>query len=115
MPKPMLGTLKHHLKPFQKPHPPIGIAGFSPGSDTLKLAGERGFIPLSLNLRPSYVATHWDAVDGGASVPAARRTGAIGAWCARFSSRIPMRKRIRRCVHGGMGRMMREYLLPLFQ
>src|SRR6185437_7479817 len=74
VPNPMMRTLKHHLKPFQKPHPPIGIAGFSPGSDTLKLAGERGFIPLSLNLSPTYVASHWDAV----------------------------------------GRMMSEYLLPLF-
>src|SRR5216684_8609650 len=25
VPKPMLRTLKHHLKPFQQPHPPIGI------------------------------------------------------------------------------------------
>jgi len=114
VPKPMLGTLRHHLKPFQKPHPPIGIAGFSPNSDTLKLAGERGFIPLSLNLSPTYVATHWDAV-----VEGAKRTG-----------RTPDRRewRIVReifvadtddeaykgCVRGAMGRMMREYLLPLF-
>ena len=40
--------LKLHLKPFQRPHPPIGIAGLSPGSETLKIAGERGFIPLSI-------------------------------------------------------------------
>ena len=72
VPEPMLRTLKHHIKPLQQPHPPIGIAGFSPGSDTLKLAGERGFIPLSLNLSPGYVASHWDAVVEGAQ--AQRRT-----------------------------------------
>ncbi|HZO80859.1 MAG TPA: LLM class flavin-dependent oxidoreductase [Candidatus Binataceae bacterium] len=113
VPGPMLRTLRHHLKPFQKPHPPIGIAGLSPGSETLKLAGEHGFIPLSLNMSPGYVATHWEAV-----VEGARRTG-----------RRPRRRdwRIvreifvaetdaeahRHCVKSMMGRMMREYLLPL--
>ncbi len=114
VPEPMLRTLRHHIKPYQKPHPPIGVAGFSPGSDTLKLAGERGFIPLSLNLSPGYVASHWDSVvEGG------KRTG-----------RVPDRREWRivreifvaetdeqayeQCVHGDMGRMMREYLLPLF-
>ena len=40
---------------LQKPHPPIGVAGVSKQSDTLKLAGERGFLPMSLNLNPGYV------------------------------------------------------------
>ena len=35
----MIGTLKPHIVPLQKPHPPIGVAGVSKGSDTLKLAG----------------------------------------------------------------------------
>src|ERR1700753_4063122 len=48
-----------HTKPLQAPHPPIGVAGLSKNSDTLKLAGERGFIPMSLNLNPAYVASHW--------------------------------------------------------
>jgi alkanesulfonate monooxygenase SsuD/methylene tetrahydromethanopterin reductase-like flavin-dependent oxidoreductase (luciferase family) len=114
VPNPMMRTLKHHLKPFQKPHPPIGIAGFSPGSDTLKLAGERGFIPLSLNLSPSYVASHWDAV-----VEGARRSGRMPE---RSQWRIVREvfvadtddEAYRGCVRGAMGRMMNEYLLPLF-
>jgi alkanesulfonate monooxygenase SsuD/methylene tetrahydromethanopterin reductase-like flavin-dependent oxidoreductase (luciferase family) len=36
----MLDTLRPHIKPLQRPHPPIGVAGVSKGSDTLKLAGE---------------------------------------------------------------------------
>src|SRR5437899_630613 len=36
-----------HMKPFQRPHPPIGVAGLAPRSDTLALAGERGWIPMS--------------------------------------------------------------------
>ncbi|NNL85300.1 MAG: LLM class flavin-dependent oxidoreductase, partial [Myxococcales bacterium] len=62
----MFGLLKPHLKPFQSPHPPIGVAGLSQKSDTLALAGERGFIPMSLNLSPSYVAGHWASVAEGA-------------------------------------------------
>ena len=62
----MLHTLRPHIKPLQQPHPPIGVAGLSQGSDTLKLAGERGFWPLSLNLNPTYVGSHWAAVEQGA-------------------------------------------------
>ncbi len=114
VPGPMLGTLRHHLKPFQKPHPPIGIAGFSPGSETLKLCGERGFIPLSLNLSPAYVATHWDAV-----VEGAKRTGRTpdrDEW--RIVREVFVAdtddEAFKGCVRGAMGRMMSEYLLPLF-
>jgi alkanesulfonate monooxygenase SsuD/methylene tetrahydromethanopterin reductase-like flavin-dependent oxidoreductase (luciferase family) len=114
VPGPMLGTLRHHLKPFQKPHPPIGIAGFSPGSETLKLCGERGFIPLSLNLSPAYVATHWDAVVEGANRTG--RTADRGEW--RIVREVFVAdtddEAFKGCVRGAMGRMMSEYLLPLF-
>ena len=56
-----------HMKPYQKPHPPIGVAGLSPKSDTLVLAGERGWIPMSINHVPAVtLRTHWDAVEMGA-------------------------------------------------
>lgn len=59
--------LQVHLKPYQQPHPPIGVAGVSPKSDTLVLAGERGWIPLSINLVPTQtLKTHWEAVQEGA-------------------------------------------------
>ena len=59
--------LRFHVTPYQKPHPPIGVAGVSPNSDTLILAGERGWIPMSINLVPSRIlGTHWDAVEKGA-------------------------------------------------
>jgi alkanesulfonate monooxygenase SsuD/methylene tetrahydromethanopterin reductase-like flavin-dependent oxidoreductase (luciferase family) len=59
--------LRHHVMPYQKPHPPIGVAGVSPNSPTLKLAGKRGWIPMSINLTPPQLLhTHWDAVEEGA-------------------------------------------------
>jgi len=114
-PGPMFDTLRPHIRPLQKPHPPIGVAGLSKGSDTLKLAGEHGFLPMSLNLNPAYVGSHWQAVEEGA-----RRTG-----------RTPDRRdwRLvreifvadtdeaawRLSVGAQMGRMMREYFLPLLR
>jgi alkanesulfonate monooxygenase SsuD/methylene tetrahydromethanopterin reductase-like flavin-dependent oxidoreductase (luciferase family) len=109
----MYDTLKPHIKPFQQPHPPIGVAGLSKNSDTLKIAGEKGFLPLSLNLNPAYVSSHWDAVEEGA-----RRSG-------RTPSRADWRlvreifvadtdeEAWRLSVGAQMGRMMREYFLGL--
>jgi alkanesulfonate monooxygenase SsuD/methylene tetrahydromethanopterin reductase-like flavin-dependent oxidoreductase (luciferase family) len=55
--------LRFHMKPYQLPHPPIGVAGVSENSDTLIQAGERGWIPMSINLVPGRILkTHWDAV-----------------------------------------------------
>ena len=59
--------LRFHLKPYQKPHPPIGVAGVTERSGTLVLAGERGWIPMTINLVPTrIVKTHWEAVEEGA-------------------------------------------------
>lgn len=113
LPEEMFGLLSPHLKPYQQPHPPIGVAGLSKGSDTLKLAGERGFIPMSLNLNPAYIASHWDSVEIGA-----RRSG-------RSPDRSEWRlvrevfvaetdaEAHRLSVQSHMGRMYREYFLPL--
>lgn len=59
--------LRAHMRPFQHPHPPIGVAGVSPRSSTLKMAGKNGWIPMSINLiPPSLLKTHWEAVEEGA-------------------------------------------------
>jgi alkanesulfonate monooxygenase SsuD/methylene tetrahydromethanopterin reductase-like flavin-dependent oxidoreductase (luciferase family) len=57
-----------YMKPYQKPHPPIGIAATSLGSAAIRMAGERGFIPMSSSLlAPVHLKTHWPAVEAGAS------------------------------------------------
>jgi alkanesulfonate monooxygenase SsuD/methylene tetrahydromethanopterin reductase-like flavin-dependent oxidoreductase (luciferase family) len=112
-PEPMFGFLKTHIYPLQRPHPPIGVAGFSKQSDTLKLAGERGFLPLSLNLNPAYVASHWEAVEIGAA--RANRTPNRRDW--RLVREVFVaetdEEAFRLSAGGMMGRMMREYFLPL--
>ncbi len=60
--------LAFHLTPYTKPHPPIAVGGVSPRSETLVMAGERGWIPMSINLVPTgLIKGHWDAVELGAS------------------------------------------------
>jgi alkanesulfonate monooxygenase SsuD/methylene tetrahydromethanopterin reductase-like flavin-dependent oxidoreductase (luciferase family) len=109
----MFDVLEPHIVPFQRPHPPIGVAGLSPGSETLKLAGERGYLPLSLNLNLGYVASHWAAVEEGA-----RRTGRTprrADWrLVREVFVAPTDAEALELSLGGMmGRWMREYWLPL--
>lgn len=56
-----------HVKPYQKPHPPIAVAGITEGSGTLRIAGERGWIPMSINfVTKDVLKTHWASVEGGA-------------------------------------------------
>ena len=48
------------VKPYQKPHPPIALPAMSPYSGTMKIAGQRGWIPISSNLIPTYsAASQW--------------------------------------------------------
>ena len=106
---------KVYITPFQKPHPPIGVAAASPGSETLKIAGERGYIPMSLGLNAVYVASHWDAVEEGAKrvnrEPPSRSQWRIvrDVWVADTDSEAR-----EQALNGMLGRAWREYLLPLF-
>ncbi|MFN0093143.1 MAG: LLM class flavin-dependent oxidoreductase [Acidimicrobiales bacterium] len=112
-PEVQLRSLRAWLKPYQRPHPPIGVAGFSSPSPTLAMAGERGFYPLSLNLNPSYIASHWDSVLAGAA--RSGRTPSRADW--RLVREIFVAptdaEAYRWSVQSHMGRMMTEYFLPL--
>ena len=108
-------NLRTFLTPFQKPHPPIGVAGASPSSDTLKIAGERGYIPMSLGLNAVYVASHWDVVEEGAReagrTPPRRSDWRIvrDLWVAETDEEARQG-----ALNGMLGRAWEEYLLPLF-
>jgi len=71
--------IKLHLRPHQLPHPPIAVAGIGPKSDMLTLAGERGWIPMSINIVTTPVlAAHWDTYS--ASAAAAGRAPDRAQW-----------------------------------
>ena len=60
-----IGTL---LKPYQQPHPPIGMSVIKANSLAARTAGRRGFLPLSINLVPeSTLAAHWETYCQGAA------------------------------------------------
>jgi alkanesulfonate monooxygenase SsuD/methylene tetrahydromethanopterin reductase-like flavin-dependent oxidoreductase (luciferase family) len=57
-----------YMKPYQRPHPPIGVAATSMGSRSIRLAGERGWIPMSSSLlAPIHLRDHWRMVEAGAA------------------------------------------------
>jgi len=111
VPDPSIG--KHvHVRPYQKPHPPIAVAGVSERSETLTLAGQRGWIPMSINLVPTRVlATHWDQIEAGArqtGKPADRATWRI----ARDIHVAPTTAQAREeAIGGAIGRDFNEYFL----
>ena len=114
VPQPSEPGLRHHLRPLQQPHPPIGVAGLSSPSPTLEMAGERGWIPMSLNLNPSYVKGHWDSYEAGAAKAGRRVTRADWRMVREVFVAETDEEAWEHSVNGMMGRMMREYLLPLF-
>jgi len=55
------------IKPYQTPHPEIAISLKNPNSMTAKLAGEKGWIPISGNfIEAKDIATHWPTYKSGA-------------------------------------------------
>ena len=108
--------LGYHLRPYQFPRPPIAIAGMTPGSANHKLAGEKGYLPVSFCISPdaSVTARHWQAVVEGAA--RSGRTPDRRDWrLIRDVYVAPTDREARALALGGMmGRCWREFLLPLY-
>lgn len=107
-------SIRLHMRPYQKPHPPIGVAGIGPKSDMLTLAGERGWIPMSINVVTTPVLkAHWQtysesAARGGAT--AERTTWRI---CRDvYVGDTPEQAR-RDVIDGVLGRDWRDYFIPV--
>ena len=77
-PNPELGIGKM-LKPYQRPHPPIGMSVIKGDSMAGRMAGQRGYMPISTNLVPAgTVREHWRTYCAGAEEggqPAPPRSG----------------------------------------
>jgi len=109
---PKLG-LGYHLQPLTKPHPTIAIAGLNEYSPTLKFAGRRGYIPMSLAWSPDYLLTHWKAYEEGtaaAGLEADRANWRIG--CELYIAETDAEAR-RQAIDGALGDGWRNYMLPL--
>lgn len=67
-----------HVTPYKPAHERIAFAGFMPNSGSMRIAGERGYIPLSFHVAPENVGVHWDSVLEGAAQSG--RTPDRGIW-----------------------------------
>lgn len=109
-------SLKLHLKPYQKPHPPIAVAGIGPRSDMLMLAGERGWIPMSINVVTTpTLKMHWDTY--AESAGKAGRTVDRSIWrIARdvYIGETPEQAR-RDVIDGVLGRDWNDYFFPVLR
>jgi alkanesulfonate monooxygenase SsuD/methylene tetrahydromethanopterin reductase-like flavin-dependent oxidoreductase (luciferase family) len=108
------GGLGWHMYPYQQPHPPIAFAGFSERSGSLKIAGKRGYIPMSLSMNERYMASHWEAVEEGAAEGG--RTADRKDW--RVVKEVFVAKTDAEArkygLDGALGRYYRDYMLPLY-
>ena len=108
--------LGFHMKPYQQPHPPIAVAGSSPRSSTLRMVGEKGWLPLSTCfLHDSFLASHWEVVEEGAA--RAGRTPSRSEW--RISREVYVAddgdKAREDVVNGPIGRFFVDYWIPLLR
>ncbi|MBM3775274.1 MAG: LLM class flavin-dependent oxidoreductase [Acidobacteria bacterium] len=111
-PKLGMGTM---LKPFQKPHPPIAMSVIKAQSMAARLAGERGYLPLSTNLVPSStVVEHWKTYS--ASAEKAGRAPDRGKWRVARSILIGENSRAA-WEHARRGTLARsfEYIIALLE
>ena len=69
----------YYMKPLQQPHPPIAVAASTPDSASMRMAGERGYIPMSSSLLArTYLSDHWKLVEDGAATSG--RTARRSEW-----------------------------------
>lgn len=108
--------LGYHLRPFQKPHPPIAIAALTAGSENHRLAGQKGYIPVSFSISPdvSVLAKHWETVEEGAK-RSGRKPNRADWTVIRDVYVAPTDEEAKKlAINGIMGRCWREFLLPLY-
>jgi alkanesulfonate monooxygenase SsuD/methylene tetrahydromethanopterin reductase-like flavin-dependent oxidoreductase (luciferase family) len=65
-------------RPYQQPHPPIALSLITPNSSSARLAGERGWIPVSGNFfHRRYLRGHWERYAEGCEAAGRRPDPAI--------------------------------------
>lgn len=65
-------------KPYQRPHPPIALSLVTPNSASARVAGERGWIPISGNFfNKRYLRGHWERYAEGCEAAGRRPDPAV--------------------------------------
>jgi alkanesulfonate monooxygenase SsuD/methylene tetrahydromethanopterin reductase-like flavin-dependent oxidoreductase (luciferase family) len=102
-----------HLRPYQLPHPPIAVAIVTPTSESVVLAGERGWIPMSLNLFPADVLRlGWETYCAGAAAAGREPDRAIWRISREVFVAETSNKARELALNGPIARSWRETALP---
>lgn len=109
------GRTGFHLAPLQDPHPPISISGLSPKSDSLRLCGERGYMPLSLAFNDDYLAGHWTSISAGAESAGREPDRSLWRVVRDVFVAETDEEAMRLCLEGGIGSFLEDYWLPVIQ
>lgn len=93
----------------------IGVTGLSPNSSSMKFAGSRGYMPLSVYSGDESVRNHWSvyskaAAEAGITVDRADHHVVFDAFVADTDKEA---KRL--AMEGGLGRSWNEYLIPVYK
>jgi len=102
----------YYMKPYQRPHPPIAVAASTPSSSSMRMAGERGWIPMSSSLLSrAFLADHWRLVESGAAD--AGRAAVRSEWrIARDILVAPTSAKARERARAVMGRNYVQHQYP---
>ena len=100
-------------KPYQQPHPQICLSIITPRSPSARMAGTRGWHPVSANfIQPRYIRSHWEAyAEGVESIGAAARPGKLAHRAVDSRDRQRLRGR-RASLQPGL---RAAFLFPLLQ
>lgn len=109
-------SLRFHMRPYTKPHPPIAAAGSGPTSNMLSYAGANGWIPMSVNfVVAETVKRMWETYE--AAAVQAGRVPDRRMW--RVTREIVVAKTDEEARElaksGALARDWMSYLLPLFK
>ena len=102
----------YYMKPYQQPHPPIAVAASTPDSGSMRMAGARGWMPMSSSLLSrTYLRDHWRLVEVGAATEG--RTADRGQWrIARDVLVAPTRAVARERARAVLGRNYLQHQRP---
>jgi alkanesulfonate monooxygenase SsuD/methylene tetrahydromethanopterin reductase-like flavin-dependent oxidoreductase (luciferase family) len=104
--------------PFRRMTPPgpiqLGLTGLSPNSESIRFAGQRGALPLSIYCGDQYVRNHWETFSTAAEA-AGHTVDRSWHHIVRDVLVADTDAEARRlAIEGGIGRAWGEYLLPIY-
>ncbi|MGE3993112.1 LLM class flavin-dependent oxidoreductase, partial [Pseudorhodoplanes sp.] len=98
-----------HIQTYAEPSHRIALAGFGQKSPSLRQAGARGYIPMSLNISHDYLADQWAVIEEGARSTGRQANRRRWRQAKEIYVAETMAEARRGAVNGFLGDYWREY------